>query len=112
LLGRIPLEARLFIVANGKPANPAEVRRKYRRVKPFAAIEPRERGWTLDVLTALRSLGKQSFMLSEAYLLEQRLARLHPENRHVRDKIRQQLQVLRDAGLLEFIARGEYRLRS
>src|SRR5580692_2692911 len=30
------------------------------------------------------------------------LARLHPKTAHVRDKIRQQLQVLRDLGLIEF----------
>jgi hypothetical protein len=34
---------------------------------------------------------------------------LHPANRHVRDKIRQQLQVLRDLGLIEFLGRGGYR---
>ena len=39
------------------------------------------------------------------------LARMHPENRHVRDKIRQQLQVLRDKGFLEFVGRGEYGVR-
>ena len=33
------------------------------------------------------------------------------DNRHVRDKIRQQLQVLRDLGLLEFRGDGSYRLR-
>jgi len=38
------------------------------------------------------------------------LAKLHPNNAHVRDKIRQQLQVLRDLGLLEFLAPGPYRL--
>jgi len=36
---------------------------------------------------------------------------LHPNNAHVRDKIRQQLQVLRDLGLLEFLGSGSYRLR-
>ena len=33
-------------------------------------------------------------------------------NRHVRDKIRQQLQILRDMGLLEFLGGGAYRLTS
>ena len=92
--------------------DPAAVRRKYKRVKPLAAIEPSERGWTLDVLAAVRSLGTQSFTLTEVYALEPSLAQLHPGNRHVRDKIRQQLQVLRDARLLDFVDRGTYRLRS
>jgi len=38
------------------------------------------------------------------------LEKLHPDNRHVRDKIRQQLQVLRDAGLLLHVERGIWRL--
>lgn len=112
LLAQIPVDARVSLIENGRPADPALVRQQYKRVKPLAAIEPKQRGWTLDVLTAVRSLGKQSFTLAELYSLEPGLAKLHPENRHVRDKIRQQLQVLRDAGLLDFIGRGEYRLRS
>jgi type II restriction enzyme len=111
LLARIPAEARLSIIIGGKPLDPAEVRRNYKRVKPLAAIEPSERSWTLDTLAAVRSLGKQSFTLSEVYSLERQLAQLHPANRHVRDKIRQQLQILRDTGLLDFLARGTYRLR-
>jgi type II restriction enzyme len=107
LLSRIPVEARVLVIENGKPVDPASVRRAY----PLAAIEPRQRGWTLDVLAAVRSLGKQSFTLAEAYSLEREIAKLHPANRHVRDKIRQQLQVLRDAGLLDFVDRGAYRMR-
>ena len=33
-----------------------------------------------------------------------------PGNRHVRDKIRQQLQVLRDLGFMEFLGGGRYRI--
>jgi hypothetical protein len=34
------------------------------------------------------------------------LQALHPANRHVRDKIHQQLQVLRDLGFVEFLPPG------
>jgi type II restriction enzyme len=112
LLGRIPPDARLALIENGRPTGLAEVRKKYKRVESLAAIEPRERGWTLDVLAAVRSLGKQSFTLADVYSLEREMAQLHPANKHVRDKLRQQLQVLRDARLLDFISRGTYRLRS
>jgi type II restriction enzyme len=63
------------------------------------------------VLNVLRKLGKKEFALAEVYAAEQGLARLHPANRHVRDKIRQQLQVLRDLGFVQFLGGGEYRLR-
>jgi hypothetical protein len=39
------------------------------------------------------------------------LAKLHPNNAHIRDKIRQQLQVLRDLDLLDFLGDGLYQLR-
>jgi len=38
------------------------------------------------------------------------LEKLHPDNRHVRDKIRQQLQVLCDLGFLQHVERGVWRL--
>ena len=65
----------------------------------------------MDVLTVVRSLRRTQFALDDVYAREDKLSRLHPDNRHVRDKIRQQLQVLRDKGLVEFLGRGSYRLR-
>jgi hypothetical protein len=40
------------------------------------------------------------------YAFERELEKLHPDNRPVRDKIRQQLQVLRDLGLLQHVGLG------
>lgn len=68
-------------------------------------------GWPNDVLQLIRELGKANFTLEDAYSLSDKLAALHPENKHIEDKIRQQLQVLRDAGLVEFVDnKGNYRL--
>jgi type II restriction enzyme len=111
LLHAIPPDARIKIVSDGKPVAPAVVREQYARVRPLAKIKAEQRGWTLDVLNVVRSLGKSEFDLAEVYKSDAKLAKLHPANRHVRDKIRQQLQVLRDLGLLEFLGGGEYRLR-
>ena len=44
------------------------------------------------------------------YAFERELEQLHPGNRHIRDKIRQQLQVLRDRGLLVHVERNRWRL--
>jgi type II restriction enzyme len=89
---------------------PEEVREKFRRFKPLKDIAVTQRGWTLDVLNAIRRLGKTEFTTADAYVFTRELEKLHPDNRHVRDKIRQQLQVLRDAGLLQHIERGLWRL--
>jgi type II restriction enzyme len=50
------------------------------------------------------------FELSAVCQFEDGLAQMYPDNDHVRAKIRQQLQVLRDEGLLEFLGDGENRL--
>jgi type II restriction enzyme len=42
----------------------------------------------------------------DIYAFTRELEQLHPGNRHVRDKIRQQLQVLRDLGLLLHVGPG------
>ena len=91
-------------------ATPEEVREKFKRVKPLKNISITQRGWTLDVLNGVRSLGKKEFTNTDAYTLAGQLEQLHPDNRHVRDKIRQQLQVLRDAGLLIHVGSGVWRL--
>ena len=111
LLHSIPSDARIKIISDGKPVAPAAVREQYARIRPLAKLDAKQRGWTLDVLNVVRSLGKKEFDLAEVYESEENLARLHPANRHVRPKIRQQLQILRDLGIVHFMGRGEYRLR-
>lgn len=110
LLRAIPADARITVIAGGTPVSPREVRRRYERIRPLKNLKAEARGWTLDVLNAVRGLGREEFALAEVYALEDKLARLHPNNRHVRDKIRQQLQILRDLGLLQFLGGGDYRL--
>ena len=109
-LSRIPVEARIAVVTESSISPESDVREKFRRVKPLKEISVTQRGWTLDVLNGVRSLGKKEFTNTDAYTLAGQLEQLHPDNRHVRDKIRQQLQVLRDAGLLLHIGSGEWRL--
>jgi type II restriction enzyme len=111
LLEKIPTDARIPIIEFGRVRSPSEVRLAYRRLRPLGELKVDKRGWTLDVLNVLRGLNKPDFLLSEVYAHAGALAKIHPKNAHIRDKIRQQLQVLRDLGLLEFLGAGSYRLR-
>ena len=88
------------------------MRGHYNRLRPLKTLQLESRGWTLDVLNVVNSLKKAEFSLAEIYGLDGGLQRLHPHNLHVKDKIRQQLQRLRDLGFLEFLGRGKYRLIS
>ncbi|MFI5093305.1 MAG: DpnI domain-containing protein [Candidatus Acidiferrales bacterium] len=110
LLGAIPQRARIPVILDGVPISPRGVRQEFQRLRPLQQIQTKARGWTLDVLLILESFGKPDFSLDEVYAHEAKLRVLHVLNRHVRPKIRQQLQVLRDMGLVEFLGRGKYRL--
>lgn len=110
-LDAIPADAKIRIIVSGAPLPRETVRYQYARVRPLAKLAVEQRGWTLDVLNVVRSIGSDRFSLAEVYNQAGALSRLHPRNQHVRDKIRQQLQVLRDLGLLEFLGTGRYRIR-
>ena len=110
LLDKIPMHARISVVSEGIPHTRQEVHSSYNRLRPLEKLQVEKRGWTLDVLQVVQSLGKLEFTLADVYAHSDSLAKLHPKNAHVRDKIRQQLQVLRDLGLLQFLGGGSYRL--
>jgi len=73
------------------------------------AIQSSLKSWKLDIFNCLNVLPNQVIKLSEIYVFEDKLQRMHPENQNIRAKIRQQLQYLRDLGLLEFMSDGQYR---
>jgi glutathione S-transferase len=52
----------------------------------------------------------QTFTLADIYLFEAHFKRLYPSNSHILDKLRQTMQHLRDAGIVEFVDdMGTYR---
>lgn len=66
-------------------------------------------GWKLEVFRCANSIQKQIFTLNEINKYENHLRETYPTNQHITDKIRQQLQYLRDLGLLEFLGGGKYK---
>jgi len=110
VLKNIPPDARIHLISDGVAVSPDKVREDFHRIRPLEEISPKERGWTLDVLRVVRSLGRLEFSNSDVYAFESQLEKLHPNNRHIRDKIRQQLQVLRDRGFLVQVQRGVWAL--
>jgi type II restriction enzyme len=111
LLSAIADEGKLPLIVNGTPRSLVDVRAHYQKVTPLQQLNVTLRGWALDVFACLSRLGKRDFTLADVYLFQEHLAKLHPENNNIQPKIRQQLQVLRDAGIVEFVGRGHYRLK-
>jgi len=109
LANRIPADGRLAAVHDGRVVPVAEVRAGWGRFAYLAKAKAEQRGWTVDVLRCVRALGAPEFTLRQFYeRFEEELAARHPANRNVEPKIRQQLQFLRDRGILQFLARGRY----
>ena len=111
LLDRIPEDGKIALVRNGSALVESDVRREFSRVRRLAEVPPTLRGWTLDVLNVIRKLGRATFAIQELYKHEPELRAMHPNNQNVRPKIRQQLQVLRNLGLIEFGSPGNYTLK-
>ena len=66
-------------------------------------------GWRLDTFNVVSKIPANIFKLEQIYDHKHHLQDLHPENRNIEAKIRQQLQELRDLGLIEFMGGGVYR---
>jgi predicted Rdx family selenoprotein len=112
LLNRIPTSGKIHIIRNGL-LQPKELVLAEWKKTLFLRDEGLEaRGWLIEVMKCVEAIGKQEFDLDDVYAFEAQLSGLYPNNQHVKQKIRQQLQVLRDHGYLDFISRGRYRLRS
>jgi hypothetical protein len=67
------------------------------------------RSWKKDVYECLIKIPDNIFTLRQVYAFEKQLSLMHTNNRNVQEKIRQQLQYLRELGLVEFIRPGVYR---
>jgi len=109
LLKAIAPEGKIYMVSDGNIVSFTEVRKEYDLVKPLSKLDSKIRGWTLDVLNIARSLRKKQFDLHDIYEYEDYFKKLYPENKNIRPKIRQRLQVLRDLGILQFEGEGNYR---
>lgn len=111
LLLSIPQTGKIFYIKNGKTETKKDVLSNWQ--KTLFLREEKEltsKGWLLDTMNCLDRIGKKEFYLDEVYVFEKELKIKHPENNFIKDKLRQQLQVLRDKGYLEFMSRGRYKL--
>jgi type II restriction enzyme len=109
-LAKLPVDSRVYVVRDGVVTPERIVLEKWALLSLFQKIPLELRGWALDVWNLIKEF-QNEFTLLEVYQFEDSLRSLHPQNKHVRDKIRQQLQVLRDAGFVEFKGKGKYAMR-
>lgn len=108
LLTGIPESGKIYIVRNGEPIEKGKVLERFSHVRRLSLENLNKRGWMVDVLKCVEQMPDQKFTLQQLYAFSDYLSSLHPENKNVQAKIRQQLQFLRSAGLIVFLGRGVY----
>ena len=111
LIDRLPLASRIHYVKAGVERPKNQVRHTWEKLRFLERVTRQEqKTWLLDIMDCIEMLGEREFTLAQIYAYEDYLQARHPQNAHVRDKIRQQLQVLRDQGYLKFLGSGVYQV--
>jgi type II restriction enzyme len=109
LISQVPEIGKIEVVRDGVLRSKDLVLEQWRRTCFLREESAIARGWLIEVLRCVELIRAEEFALADVYAFEPRLRELYPENQHVREKMRQQLQVLRDRGFIEFLGRGRYR---
>jgi len=110
LLHRIPPSGRIYFVQDGIITSKEAVLAQWQKTAFLESQSQSARGWLVEVMSCVEQLNATGFTLEDVYRYEEHLHRIYPDNNNVRPKIRQQLQVLRDNGYIEFLGNGHYRV--
>ena len=107
-LTSVPDAGRVFIIKNSEVIKKEDVHAQWESTKFLSQCKGESRSWILDVMNCVDSIKTKTFSLNDIYAFEMELKMKHPNNNFIKDKIRQQLQLLRDKGILRFKGRGTY----
>lgn len=112
ILKNIPDAGKVYVIKDKNVVDMQEVKEMVKRISFYRKIRDIEsRGWIVDIMNVLTQIRKQVFNLKDVYAYVPYLKNLHPNNNNVEAKIRQQLQILRDNKIIEFLGNGVYKKR-
>lgn len=109
LYEKIPDQAKIEVITDAKVKDKLDVVGQYNRIKKIQTNNLESRGWMIDVLNCINAIPTDKFLLREVYAYAEELQLKHSNNHNVEAKIRQQLQILRDKGFVEFLGKGCYK---
>lgn len=107
LMSSIPESGKIYFIKNTRHEDKNKVLDDWSKTLFLREAKSEQKGWLLDIMMCIDKIGNQ-FSLKELYAFVPYLRTKHPDNNFIEDKIRQQLQVLRDKGFLKFTNRGNY----
>lgn len=109
LFSQIPEQGKIEIIKNQKLNDKNLIVDQYAKIKELQTNNIDNRSWLLDVLSCVNTIKTIEFTLNEIYKFTKELKSKHSYNNNIEAKIRQQLQILRDKGFVEFLGKGHYR---
>jgi type II restriction enzyme len=108
-LSRIPENGKICLIKNSKVIEKEKVLSAWGNTKFLQLKTLKSKCWIIEIMNCLDRIPNLYFDLENIYHFENQLRILFPENNHIKDKIRQQLQILRDKNLIVFLGNGKYK---
>ena len=105
----IPERGKIAVIKSHTELNRDIVTKSYARSTRLTIENMNLRGWVMDILRCIDRIASEVFSLEYIYSFVHELSAKHPDNHNVEAKIRQQLQLLRNKGFIDFLGRGMYR---
>lgn len=107
LFDEIPSYGKLLIANNYGIISKTKILNETRKITSLYNIDSQKSKWKMEILKIIDQLDSK-FELQDVYQYSRKLEMLFPDNNHVKDKIRQQLQFIRDDGIIVFLSAGKY----
>lgn len=108
-ISKVADAGKVFLIKNAQTIDQEIVRETFNKTLFLRSKSKDSKGWILDIMNCIDLIKSDSFYLEDVYKFEDKLKSKYPNNKFIKDKIRQQLQLLRDKGIIEFNGRGTYR---
>lgn len=108
-ISKVTDSGKVFLIKGSKIIDREIVNQAFNKTLFLRDKSKEAKGWILDILKCVDEIKSETFNLDEIYRFEYKLKTKYPNNNFIKDKIRQQLQLLRDKGIIEFIGRGQYK---
>lgn len=108
-ISKVAESGKVFLVKNSKVVDQEVVKQSFNRTLFLRQKSSDAKGWILDIMKCVDEIKTNEFNLDDVYAFEKKLKLKYPKNNFIKDKIRQQLQLLRDKGIIEIVGRGKYK---
>ena len=80
LLSQIPTSGKIYFVRDGISQSKNDVLSQWKRTLFLRKEDAEARGWLIEVMKCVESIGRKEFDLNDVYRFEAQLSQLYPNN--------------------------------